>query len=182
MVIVPQGGFLFLRHGETDANARDIICGSTDLPLNRVGQAQAERTARALQGVAISAIVTSPLLRACQTAAAAARVTGLKPQIMAGLAERNWGIWEGQPRSVLRRDETPPGGESPSQFRARVRLAFDGLDLDAPILVVAHSGTAREIHALLTDTPHRRLENAELVLWQRSARQWRCHECFNPGR
>ena len=37
MVAIPTGAFLFLRHGQTDSNARDIIIGSTDLDLgNRV--------------------------------------------------------------------------------------------------------------------------------------------------
>lgn len=182
MVIVPDNGFLFMRHGETEANARGIICGSTDLPLNRVGEEQADRTAEFLRGTNIRKIVTSSLLRARQTAASVTRVTGIEPQPVSGLAERNWGAWEGQPRSVLRRDDTPPGGESPGDFRARVIAAFEGMHLNEPTLIVAHSGVAREIHLYLTDQPHRRMENAELVLWSRISGQWNCHECFKPGR
>lgn len=176
MVTVPAHGFLFLRHGETDANARDIICGRTDLPLNAAGLAQAEAAALVLADAGIARIVTSPLQRAIGTAAAVARVTGLRPQIVAGLAERDWGAWEGQPRSTLRRDLTPPGGEPPSAFRDRIRSTFLGLDLRRSTLIVAHSGTEREIHALLTNAPHRRAGNAEIRVWSPERNGWECHQ------
>lgn len=182
MLTIPEGSFLILRHGETAANAADIICGSTDLPLAPSGRAQAEAAAAFLRDLPLRRIVTSPLTRAVQTAEAVARVTGLVPQRAEGLAERNWGAWEGQPRAMLRREETPPGGESPAAFRDRIRRAFAALDLAPLTLIVAHSGTDREIHALLTDAPHQRMSNAEIRLWQPAPQGWRCHAVFKLQR
>lgn len=177
MVIRP-GEFLFMRHGETEANAADVICGSTDLPLSARGQDQARQAAMALAGCRIARIIVSPLLRARQTAEAVAAVTRVPVLVAEGLAERNWGEWEGQPRVGLRRDATPPGGESPAAFRDRVRRAFAALDLAQPVLIVAHSGTDREIHAALTAAPHRRMGNGEIRRW--TPPQWICHEFFKP--
>ena len=39
---------------------------------------------------------------------------------IAALGERNWGEVEGKPRAQVRRDITPPGGETPQQFSERV--------------------------------------------------------------
>lgn len=181
MVNIPAGGFLFLRHGQTEANAADIICGQTDLPLNAAGQAQAAQTADFLRGTALSRIICSRLGRARQTAQIVADRLGLPaPEMLDGLGERNWGAWEGQPRAILRRDETPPGGESPADFRARIQSAFASIDPLPGALIVAHSGTDREIHAALADTPHRRLANAELICWAPEADGWNCHEFFKP--
>lgn len=178
MVIQP-GGFLFLRHGETEANAAELICGSTDLPLTTRGREQALQAAEALAGCGIARIIVSPLLRARQTAEAIAAATGAPVILAEGLAERNWGEWEGEPRAILRRDRTPPGGESPAAFRTRIRSAFAAIDLGQPVLIVAHSGTDREIHAALTPAPHRRMANAEIRRWS-PVPQWNCHEFFKP--
>lgn len=177
MVIRP-GEFLFMRHGETEANAADVICGSTDLPLSEIGHEQARQAALALACCGIARIITSPLLRARQTAEALAQTTRVPVIVAEGLAERNWGAWEGQPRAGLRRDETPPGGESPAAFRERIRYAFAAIDLGQPVLIVAHSGTDREIHAALTAAPHRRMGNGEIRHW--TPPQWICHEFFKP--
>ena len=151
MVIQP-GGFLFLRHGETEANAAELICGSTDLPLTTRGREQALQAAEALAGCGIARIIVSPLLRARQTAEAIAAATGAPVILAEGLAERNWGEWEGEPRAI---------------------------DLGQPVLIVAHSGTDREIHAALTPAPHRRMANAEIRRWSPFP-QWHCHEFFKP--
>ncbi|SOC00482.1 probable phosphoglycerate mutase [Rhodobacter sp. JA431] len=185
MVALPPGAFWLMRHGETAANAQDIICGQTDLPLSARGRAQADQAAAFLADLPLARIVTSSLLRARQTAQALAARCGLVPEVIEDLAERNWGALEGQPRSALRREETPPGGEAPAAFRARIRAGFAQIDRSKPVLIVAHSGTAREIHALLSQAPHRRLWNAETVLWQPDREvlpnTWHCHDCFKPA-
>lgn len=182
MVTVPAGGFLFLRHGETEANAHEIICGKTDLPLNDTGVAQAGQAAEFLRDTHLARIVASPLLRARQTAKAVATRLRLPVMVIDGLAEQDWGEWEGQPRSRLRREATPPGGESPQAFETRTRAAFDGIDLGEATLIVAHSGTDRVLHAILGSGQHRRMGNAELRLWAPAMRgtRWICHECFKP--
>ena len=64
--------FWFLRHGETDWNAQGLSQGHTDIPLNAVGLAQAERAARTLEGLGIASVVSSPLSRAVARAISAA--------------------------------------------------------------------------------------------------------------
>lgn len=184
MVAIPTGAFLFLRHGQTDSNARDIIIGSTDLALNQTGHEQARQATEFLRGTVLAQIISSPLMRARQTAEAAAETLRLPVTELAGLAERDWGAWEGLPRSALRRDETPPGGESPQAFAARTLAAFAGIDITVPTLIVAHSGTDRVLHDHLAIGPHRRLANAGLRLWKPGMHgmPWNCHECFKPDR
>lgn len=180
-MVIPPGGFLLMRHGRTQANEADVICGHTDLPLDARGEAQAREAAEALQDWRIARIFTSPLIRARQTADTIAAATGAAVEVMATLAERNWGAWEGRPRAELRRQEAPAGGESPEVFTARMRGAFAVIDRDTPTLIVAHSGAAREIHALLSASPHGRMGNAEIRLWALGADGgWRCHEIFKP--
>ncbi|WP_207630317.1 histidine phosphatase family protein [Paracoccus xiamenensis] len=184
MVTIPAGAFLFLRHGQTESNAQELIIGSTDLPLNQTGHEQARQAADFLRGTALAQIISSPLLRARQTAEAAAEALQLPVTVLDGLAERNWGAWEGLPRTALRRDETPPGGESPQAFQARTFAAFAGIDLAVPTLIVAHSGTDRVLHDRLAPGPHHRMENAAIRLWEplMHGTQWNCHEYFKPGR
>lgn len=181
MMTLPPGAFLFLRHGQTRANADDIICGRTDLPLTPAGQEQARQAAAFLQGTRLRQIVVSPLLRARQTAQPAAEVLGLAPRIVDDLAERDWGAWEGQPRTMLQREATPPGGESPQGFATRIRAGLEQIDLSIPTLIVAHAGTGREVHALLHRSPPPRLTNAQIVMWQPSGQGWEYHEYFRPG-
>src|SRR5690606_18894556 len=100
--------FLFMRHGQTHANAEDTICGHTDLPLDAAGLRQARAAAQHLMGVGIAQIIASPLARARQTAHVVAHSVGVPVLVAEGLSERNWGAWEGMPRATLRRDETPP--------------------------------------------------------------------------
>jgi broad specificity phosphatase PhoE len=84
------------RHGRTDWNDQNRFQGSTDIPLNEVGVAQAERAARLLAALAPTAIVSSDLSRALDTAAPLARLTGLAITTDADLRETNGGGWEGR--------------------------------------------------------------------------------------
>ncbi|WP_410216285.1 histidine phosphatase family protein [Paracoccus sp. (in: a-proteobacteria)] len=159
--------FHILRHGQTAMNAAGLIGGSSDVPLSDLGQRQARFAAQAWQDLPIGRLITSPLLRARQTAEA---VAALRPDLTLEdappLAERDWGLWEGQPRAMLVRDATPPGGEAPDAFRDRIRAGVMAIPApgtaEAPPLIVAHSGTAREIFALL-DLPFLRPQNGTLI-------------------
>ena len=125
--------------------------------------------------------VKNALARARQTAGAVADALGLVPVVAEGLAERDWGEWEGQPRAILRREQTPPGGESPGAFHRRIADQLAALDLRRRSLIVAHSGAARVIHELLSAGDHVRMANGEVRCWSRSGAGWHCHEVVNPG-
>lgn len=169
MIPLLQHPFWFLRHGETVANAADVIAGSTDSPLTAQGQQQADQAALLLAGMGIASVWASPLSRARVTAETVVARIGAPLTLLPGLAERDWGVWEGRPRSTLDRDATPPGGESAGLFRARIRAALAEISGPFPVLIVAHSGTARELHALLSGQSFRRPGNAVPIRWQRGA-------------
>ena len=57
-----------VRHGETEWNIVNRICGRTDIPLTENGVEQAKETAENLKGTHIDLVLVSPMLRARQTA------------------------------------------------------------------------------------------------------------------
>ena len=84
-----------VRHGQTDANAGGRIQGQSESALSPIGRAQAERVAAALAALAPTALYTSDLARARDTAAPAAARLGLTLQLEPRLRERAYGILEG---------------------------------------------------------------------------------------
>jgi len=167
--IFDHGRFWFLRHGQTGANAQDLIAGATDVPLSDAGHEQARQVALRIAGLGPAALWVSPMIRTRQTAAAIQTLLpGLPLHLLPGIAERNWGVWEGRPRAVLRRDLRPQGGEGPDEFRRRVLDGLASIAPPHPVLIVAHSGTAREIFARL-GLPVERPANCDLLEFGREA-------------
>jgi probable phosphoglycerate mutase/uncharacterized phosphatase len=93
--MLPRRPFLFLRHGQTDWNLEGRFQGHTDIPLNATGLAQAHGAAERLARQPITAIVSSPLVRASKTAAIVAERLGLPLHIDPELMERSFGRYEG---------------------------------------------------------------------------------------
>ncbi|CAM3207234.1 histidine phosphatase family protein [Asticcacaulis taihuensis] len=87
--------FYVLRHGQTDWNVQMRLQGSTDIPLNETGRAQANVAARILAGEGITKIIASPLSRALETARIVGASAGIEPVIDDRLIERNFGLFEG---------------------------------------------------------------------------------------
>jgi probable phosphoglycerate mutase len=141
--------FWFLRHGETDWNAEGLSQGSTDIPLNAVGVAQAERAARAFATKRIVTIVASPLQRARHTAEIVAATLGLPVETDDDLREVHFGIQEGLPMGEWYDDWiagrfTPSGAESFPLLRARAVAAINRATArPGPVLVVAHGALWR---------------------------------------
>ncbi len=79
----------FVRHGQTDANVRQIWQGQSDWGLNSKGQQQAQALASWFGDP--GRVVASPLGRAFQTASA---LNGGAPASHAGLMEMSMGLWE----------------------------------------------------------------------------------------
>jgi broad specificity phosphatase PhoE len=84
-----------VRHGETDHNRNSLALGRADVPLNDRGISQAARLGDALATEPISAIYSSPLARALQTAEAVASRRGARVQIRPGLIEMDIGETDG---------------------------------------------------------------------------------------
>lgn len=139
---------LLVRHGETALNVARVL-QPPDTPLSDTGLQQAALLARRIAAMRPAAIVSSPLPRAWQTAAAIAQVTGLAVKAMDTLQERHFGSLRGQPYDQLGLDplkmaDAPPGGgESLADFQARAAEALATLAeqqrrLDGPLVVVTH--------------------------------------------
>jgi glucosyl-3-phosphoglycerate phosphatase len=90
------------RHGQTVWNAERRFQGQSDIPLDEMGQAQADRAARLLAGLRPDLIVSSDLSRAASTAAALARLAGLEVTLDKDLRERHGGCWEGLTDTEIR--------------------------------------------------------------------------------
>ena len=92
----PSRSFICLRHGATDWNRQGLFQGRTDNPLNDDGIAQAHAAAEKLRSVALGHVVSSPLLRAVQTAEIVAHVASRTVTLDQGLIELDFGSFEGQ--------------------------------------------------------------------------------------
>jgi phosphoserine phosphatase len=84
-----------VRHGETEWNKEEVFRGRKDIPLNAAGLWQAERTGVFLADKNISAIYSSPLSRAQQTASGISEATGVPVTLDASYTDMNFGPWEG---------------------------------------------------------------------------------------
>lgn len=162
-----------IRHGQTQWNKERRFLGRTDIPLDEEGRAQAALLAKALAPVRFTAIYSSPLSRAWQTAEAIAtnrEVTiGASPE----LTELNQGELEGRYGSALaadfpdfyaqwRADPTHvriPGGETLAECSLRANAALGSiLSRHRPgdsIAVVAHRVCISAILATTLDLPVR---------------------------
>ena len=122
--------FWFLRHGETDWNARNLSQGNIDIPLNPTGLAQARSAAELLRNRGVDTIVTSPLSRARVTAEIAAEALGCLVVVEDGLRER-------AVAAVNRATAHPPA-----------------------VLVVAHGALFRALRSAMGLDPYVRTRNA----------------------
>lgn len=83
--------YLF-RHGQTNSNIEMRFLGATDMPLNEVGIAQAEKAV--FKDKIFDALYASPLKRTVQTAEILNKNLGLEIQKLDSLQERNFGIFD----------------------------------------------------------------------------------------
>ncbi len=93
--------FLLVRHGQTALNAAGQLRGRLDPVLDEVGQAEVELLADGLKAYGPKLIVSSPVRRAAQTAAAIARATGAGILIDGDLVDRDYGHWEGHTKEEV---------------------------------------------------------------------------------
>lgn len=84
-----------IRHGETNWNLEKRIQGQIDVPLNDTGKRQAVDMADIASAHAFSAIYSSDLSRALETARQLAQGRSLDVRTMPSLRERHFGIFQG---------------------------------------------------------------------------------------
>jgi broad specificity phosphatase PhoE len=138
---------VFARHGQTAPNRDGLVLGRADPELTDEGRRQAELLAAALAEEAVGQVLTSPLLRARQTAEAIGAACGVPVAVDERLLEIDWGMWEGRPAGSLavadvdrwRADEgTAPEGESLESLSRRVEsFCLDTLD-QGLVVAVSH--------------------------------------------
>lgn len=152
----------FIRHGVTAWNLEGRIQGRSDIPLCPDGR---QALAARVPGWRLRdrKWVSSPLVRARETASILSGRPVVDIAVDDRLAEMSWGRWEGATLEDLRqrhgsamaeneargRHFRPPGGESPFEVQGRVRAwmteaARDGED----VVAVTHKGVIRAITAL----------------------------------
>lgn len=164
-----------IRHGETDWNRDRLIQGSTDIPLNDTGRAQARATAALLRDrldpAVPATIAASDLSRARETAEIIAAELGLAaPRTYRGLRERGYGEAEGVAVDEFRdrwgdwHVAEVPGAEPWPAVRARAVTALSRAVRDhrratapvaASLIVVSHGALIREMirHATADEWP-----------------------------
>ena len=92
---MPVTRLYLIRHGQSAGNAEGRFGGHGPTPLSELGLRQAELTAEALSKENVSAIYSSDLYRAVQTAEPLSRLAGVPVLTKAAFRERNVGVLEG---------------------------------------------------------------------------------------
>ena len=157
----PKVTRLFLvRHGATTATEEDRFSGSSGAELSDQGRWQAARLGERLSRQSITAIYSSPLSRALETARIVAGHCGVEPITRDGLREISHGRWEGMKREDVERQFgaeysaweadpftfAPAGGESGVAVLARALPVIREIVAAHPagqLLVVSHKATLR---------------------------------------
>lgn len=170
---------LLARHGESDWNRAKRWQGFTDRPLTDLGRRQAEELADRLADTELDAVYSSDLRRAVETAEAVARRRGLAVKTTRDLREVDVGAWSGLtradvearfPEAYARWLEGAEGwddGETYEQLGTRVVRSIKEIAAKhegGRVLVVAHGGTIRAIHAAalgLDIHTYRRIQRVE---------------------
>ncbi|MGE0767854.1 MAG: histidine phosphatase family protein [Hyphomicrobiaceae bacterium] len=162
--------FYFIRHGETDGNAKRIF-QHAEIPLNARGMAQAEAAAAALANAKLEQIFASTMTRAWVTAEAVGRPHGLKPIAEVGLRERWFGDLVGTPSHDHDWRDDPPNGETLAQFVTRTQAGVVRSLLNAGKMQTAMVGHGGILYVLAPslglDITTELLANATPLLFER---------------
>lgn len=151
---------IFVRHCEAEGNTRGILQGRTDDDISGHAKTQLELVSLRLRNVPISAIYSSPLVRARKTAEAINRYHNLPIHFNPGLTEIDVGEWENKSWDEIAREtpgllrewnETPErfhakGGESMQQVQDRMWAAVTGIvreNPDSTVCITSHGCAIR---------------------------------------
>ena len=195
---------IFLRHGQSEYNARGLIQGQRDCTLTDCGveQARAASPRVASAHSSVAAVVSSDLSRAHDTARIIAHAMGVSCTTDARLRERALGCLEGLPRRELKCLEprafaawmnkspnafVPPDGETIADIDARLRAFFiDTYRAHAgsghKVLCVTHGGVLARLFSSGLNTRDRKLAHGargvgnlgECVVYVHENGTWEC--------
>jgi len=157
----------FIRHAESEANKKRILASRLPFPLTDAGLEDARQIAQELKTlVPVDRIISSPLLRAKQTADAFSEVYGVPVSLDEKLSEQDLGTFSGmsydevkslpdyQPETLLRWDWVPRGnGESYAMVAERIQSFLESLATEqGHTLIVTHAVVFRLLRAVLECT------------------------------
>lgn len=166
----PRQCLLVLRHGQTAYNFVGRFQGQRDEPLDDTGREQARVVAPAIAAMQPTALVSSDLIRAVDTASCIAELTGLSLAVEPGLREIDLGAWSGrtaEEASTLFPDEYAAwargenvrrgGGETYPEVADRAVAVLAPLVAAQPptglVVAVTHGGTVRSIVGRMLGLP-----------------------------
>jgi probable phosphoglycerate mutase len=173
---------VLLRHGETPLTPQKRFSGTgADPELSPTGlrQAEAAATALAARGT-VQAVLSSPLRRCRQTAAAAGAALGLPVEIEEGLREAEFGVWEGLTFAEVQqrypedlhawlttpKAEPTGGGESFASVARRSAATRDRILARHPgrtVLLVSHVTPIKSLIRLAVGAPPEAMFRMELA-------------------
>ncbi len=156
-----------VRHGATAYGAEHRIAGRLDVPLSPDGARASWELRSPLSATGFDVVVSSPLVRAWDTARLATGLTDEQILLDPGCMERDYGGMQGlDPGEVAALDPpiryvevggyhhslNPPGGESFPELRSRAVEFVDGLlalHRGRSILVFSHQVFLQQVHGVL---------------------------------
>ena len=151
-----------VRHGQTPWNRDGRFRGRSELGLDERGFKQAQAVAKHIASYPVSAIYSSPLRRAIETAEAIAQALGLTVEAMDGLTDIDFGRWQGLSPDELSEEDRelyrrwlasphlvrPPQGESLGEVSSRALKAVKQIaeqHENETVVTVSHEGVGRVI-------------------------------------
>jgi len=184
----PPTTTVLLRHGQTVLSVQKRFSGVGDQPLTEVGRAQAAAAAARLAGSGATAVVSSPVRRARETAELVATALGVELAIEPGLRETDFGDWEGYTFGEVREKwpremdawladtaVAPPYGESFADTATRVQQARDRVlatYAGQQVVLVSHVTPIKTLLRFALDAPPSALYRMHLDLACLSEVQW----------
>lgn len=151
-----------IRHARTQWNIEKRIQGKTDIPLCEEGVRDAAAWASQLACKKYDRIISSPLIRARETALKIGAAAGIEVQIVEGIKEQGFGRWEGRQLAEIRNQSPgevesresdgwgfcPPEGESRNAVLTRALASISDIartSMDKNVLMVTHSSVMKII-------------------------------------
>lgn len=160
-----------VRHGETVANAAQILQGWQGGELNDTGRKQAQEVAEKMKGTQIDAFVASDLHRAIQTCTIIAAAHGVTPEEITTtplLRERDWGSFTGKFIPDLEHAEWPEDVESLEHMKSRAKNFLTWIKVtysNQTVLAVGHGIINKAIQSVYFNKPMNEIQkmmNAEV--------------------
>jgi broad specificity phosphatase PhoE len=151
----PEAVAILMRHGETAWNRERRVMGDLDIPLSDEGRVQCDHAAALLAELGVTRIVSSPLVRARETAEIVSRRLGLAVAFDDRLVEVRFGEWQGRTYEEVSGDaryrafasdpvaNATPGGDTAESVQRRGLESLASVEAGETVLFVTHGDIIR---------------------------------------